>query len=245
MNPVALVTGASRGIGAATAKLLADSGYRLCINYRRDHTAAERIVQYVRDAGSEAMAVQADVAHEDQVLRLFNALDERFGQIDLLVNNAGIVRPQQRFEQITEDRIQEIFSVNVFGTLLCAREAVKRMVKLGGGCIVNVSSAASRTGSPNEYVDYAASKGAIDTLTIGLAKEVATQGIRVNAVRPGFIETDMHSDGGEAERVKRLSAMIPAGRGGLPEEVARTIVWLASAEASFTHGSIVDVAGGV
>jgi len=248
MNKVALVTGASRGIGAATARLLAECGYQLCINYCRHRDDAEAVVREARAFGVDALAIKADVANEPQVLDLFRRIDSEFGRIDLLVNNAGIVRPQQRLEALTANRLQQLFSVNVFGAMYCAREAVKRMARGhggSGGCIVNVSSIAARTGSPNEYVDYAASKGAIDTLTVGLAKEVAKEGIRVNAVRPGFIETQMHRDGGEPERVRRLANSIPTGRGGLPEEVAQTIVWLASDEASYSHGAMIDLAGGV
>lgn len=247
MNKVLVVTGGSRGIGAETAKLGAARGYSVCINYNRNREAAEVLVDQIRAAGDEALAVQADISREAEVLRLFRTVDEELGNITALVNNAGILDRQIRVEETDEARLQRIFAVNVVGSFLCAREAVKRMsTRHGGkgGAIVNVSSAASRLGSPGEYVDYAASKGAIDTLTIGLSREVADEGIRVNAVRPGFIYTDMHADGGEPGRVDRIKHTLPMKRGGHPVEVANAILWLLSDEASYTTGSFIDLAGG-
>lgn len=247
MNKVLVVTGGSRGIGAETAKLGAARGYSVCINYNRNREAAEVLVDQIRVAGGEALAVQADISREAEVLRLFRTVDDELGTITALVNNAGILDRQIRVEETDEARLQRIFAVNVVGSFLCAREAVKRMsTRHGGkgGAIVNVSSAASRLGSPGEYVDYAASKGAIDTLTIGLSREVADEGIRVNAVRPGFIYTDMHADGGEPGRVDRIKHTLPMKRGGHPLEVANAILWLLSDEASYTTGSFIDLAGG-
>jgi len=247
MNKVLVVTGGSRGIGAETAKLGAARGYSVCINYNRNREAAEVLVDQIRVAGGEALAVQADISREAEVLRLFRTVDDELGTITALVNNAGILDRQIRVEETDEARLQRIFAVNVVGSFLCAREAVKRMsTRHGGkgGAIVNVSSAASRLGSPGEYVDYAASKGAIDTLTIGLSREVADEGIRVNAVRPGFIYTDMHADGGEPGRVDRIKHTLPMKRGGHPVEVANAILWLLSDEASYTTGSFIDLAGG-
>lgn len=247
MNKVLVVTGGSRGIGAETAKLGAARGYSVCINYNRNREAAEVLVDQIRAAGDEALAVQADISREAEVLRLFRTVDEELGNITALVNNAGILDRQIRVEETDEARLQRIFAVNVVGSFLCAREAVKRMsTRHGGkgGAIVNVSSAASRLGSPGEYVDYAASKGAIDALTIGLSREVADEGIRVNAVRPGFIYTDMHADGGEPGRVDRIKHTLPMKRGGHPVEVANAILWLLSDEASYTTGSFIDLAGG-
>lgn len=222
-------------------------GYSVCVNFNRNREAAERLVDQIRAAGGEALAVQADISREAEVLRLFRTVDEELGNITALVNNAGILDRQIRVEETDEARLQRIFAVNVVGSFLCAREAVKRMsTRHGGkgGAIVNVSSAASRLGSPGEYVDYAASKGAIDTLTIGLSREVADEGIRVNAVRPGFIYTDMHADGGEPGRVDRIKHTLPMKRGGHPVEVANAILWLLSDEASYTTGSFIDLAGG-
>lgn len=244
MSRILLVTGASRGIGAATARLAAQRGYAVCINYRQDAAAAEAVAAGIIDAGGDAVAIRADVSEEADVLRLYDAIDARYGRLDALVNNAGILERQTGIEGIDADRALRIMKTNVIGPMLCAREAVKRMSRRQGGAIVNVSSAAARTGSPGEYVDYAASKGAIDTFTRGLALEVATQGIRVNAVRPGFIRTDMHADGGEPGRVARTAPSIPMRRGGEPEEVAEAILWLLSDAASFTTGSCLDVAGG-
>ncbi|WP_372895219.1 glucose 1-dehydrogenase [Stieleria sp.] len=240
---VAIVTGASRGIGAATARLLGRNGYRVAVNFRQRSNAAQAVVEQIVADGREAFAVQADVSDEHEIRRLFAAVDDRWGRLDALVNNAGILEPQATVQAITADRLNRIFSVNVIGPFLCCREAIHRMND--GGNIVNVSSIASRTGSPNEYVDYAASKGAIDSLTIGLAKEVAGRGIRVNAVRPGIIETEIHADGGERGPAQRIGATLPLGRPGKSEEVAEAILWLVSDRSSFTTGQLIDVAGGI
>jgi NAD(P)-dependent dehydrogenase (short-subunit alcohol dehydrogenase family) len=247
MSKILLITGASRGIGAATARIAATQGYEVCVNYRSDENAANEVVHQINNAGGRAIAIQGDVALESDVVRLFRTIDRDAGPISALVNNAGILEPQMRVEDMSVGRLQRVFATNAIGSMLCAREAVKRMsTKQGGkgGTIVNVSSMAARLGSPNEYVDYAASKGAIDTFTIGLAKEVASEGIRVNAVRPGLIYTDMHASGGEPGRVDRLKASTPMERGGEPEEVARAILWLLSDEASYVTGTFIDVSGG-
>ena len=247
MNKVLLITGASRGIGAATASLAASQGYRLCINYRSQRDAAEALVREIQQQGGKAIAVQADVSDETQVVRMFEQVDQQLGTLTALVNNAAVLDIQTSLEQISAARLQRILATNVIGSFICAREAVKRMsTRHGGhgGAIVNVSSGAAKSGSPHEYIDYAASKGAIDSMTIGLASEVAAQGIRVNAVRPGFIYTDMHADGGEPERVDRVKQSVPMKRGGQPQEVARAILWLLSEEASYTTGSFIDVSGG-
>ncbi|MBD9575167.1 SDR family oxidoreductase [Pseudomonas sp. PDM23] len=247
MDKVMLITGASRGIGAATALLAAERGFAVAINYRREQQAAQALVAQITAAGGAARAFAADVANEEDVLRLFREVDEAFGRLDVLVNNAGILERQMRLEDMDVARLQRVFAVNVTGTFLCCREAVKRMAQKHGGkggSIVNVSSMASRLGSPNEYIDYAAAKGAVDSLTIGLAKEVAAEGIRVNAVRPGLIRTDIHASGGEPGRVERLQSAIPLGRGGDAEEVARAILFLASDESSYSTGGFVDVSGG-
>ncbi|WOC25266.1 SDR family oxidoreductase [Pseudoalteromonas sp. N1230-9] len=241
-NPVVLITGGGRGIGAATAKLFAEQGYDVCINYKSDHASAEQVADEINTLGVNAYLFQADIADEQQVLAMFAKLDEQVARLDVLINNAAMMQPQMPLLEMNAKRINAILSCNVTGAFLCAREAIKRMDK---GSIVNVSSGASRTGSPNEYLDYAASKGALDTFTIGLAKEVASKGIRVNAVRPGLIYTDMHRDGGEANRVDRLKSKLPLGRGGEADEVASAIYFLASEQASFTTGSFIDVSGGL
>ncbi|GAB4160734.1 MAG: SDR family oxidoreductase [Cyanobacteria bacterium J069] len=247
MQNVVIITGASRGIGAATALLAAEQGYAICVNYHRNAEAAHGVVHSIRQSGGRAIALAADIASETEVMRLFEAVDQQLGTVTALVNNAGILESQMRVENMDAARLHRIFATNVIGSFLCARAAVKRMsTRQGGtgGAIVNVSSVASRLGLPGEYVDYAASKGAIDTLTIGLAKEVAEEGIRVNAVRPGFIYTDIHASGGEPNRVERVKAQVPMLRGGQAIEVARAILWLLSAEASYTTGAFIDVAGG-
>lgn len=243
----ALVTGGSRGIGRATALLLAQEGYQVAVNYHQRAAAAEEVVSLIRLQGGKAFSVQADIADEKQVMAMFCDLDNRGALLSALVNNAGILFQQARVEELSAERINRVFAVNVTGTFLCCREAVKRMSYQHGGqggAIVNVSSAAARSGAPYEYVDYAASKGAMDTLTKGLSLEVAAQGIRVNGVRPGFIYTDMHADGGEADRVSRLASSIPLQRGGEPEEIARAVLWLLSDAASYITGSVIDAAGG-
>lgn len=247
MRKTALITGASRGIGAATALRLATDGYQVCVNYLNNEAQAQSVVDQIRDSGGQACAIQADASLEQNIIRLFEQCEKELGSPDVLVNNAAILRAQLPLMEMTSERIHDVLSVNVGGVFLCCREAIKRMsIERGGhgGVIVNVSSCAARTGSPGEYIDYAASKGAIDTLTVGLALEVAKQGIRVNAVRPGFIYTDMHADGGEPERVDRLKNRIPLGRGGQADEVAAAIAFLASDESSYTTGGFIDVAGG-
>jgi NAD(P)-dependent dehydrogenase (short-subunit alcohol dehydrogenase family) len=242
-----LITGGGRGIGAATALLAAQRGYAVCVNYRRDAIAAADVVNTITDQGGHAIAVEADIAIESDIVRLFQTVDEKLGPLTALVNNAGVLEKQMRVEAMDIERLRRIFATNVIGAMLCAREAVRRMsTKRGGagGAIVNVSSIAARSGSPREYVDYAASKGAIDTFTIGLAHEVADEGIRVNAVRPGFIYTDMHASGGEPGRVDRVKAFVPLQRGGTTGEVANAILWLLSEESSYTTGGFIDVAGG-
>lgn len=247
MNKSIIVTGGSRGIGAATARLAAARGYSVCVNYLKNGESARSVVEDIESRGGRAMAVAANVAEEEEVERLFSTAESRMGPLYGLVNNAGILEKQVRVEDIDSARLKRLFAANVVGSFLCAREAVRRMsIKRGGqgGSIVNVSSAASRLGSPGEYVDYAASKGAIDTLTIGLSKEVAGEGIRVNAVRPAFIYTDIHADGGEPDRVDRVKDSLPMKRGGHPEEVANAILWLLSEEASYVTGTFIDLAGG-
>ena len=247
MKPVILITGGSRGIGAATALLAAARGYAVAVNYRRNQTAALAVVDKITQTGGEAIAVAADVAVESDVLRLFETVDAQLGPLTALVNNAGILEQQMRVEQMDAGRLHRIFTTNVIGCFLCAREAIRRMSTThggAGGAIVNVSSGAVHMGSPGEYVDYAASKGALDTMTAGLAREVAADGIRVNGVRPGFIYTDIHAAGGEPDRVDRLKNNVPLKRGGQPEEVAAAILWLLSEEASYTTGALLDVAGG-
>ncbi|CAI0707232.1 MULTISPECIES: SDR family oxidoreductase [Serratia] len=247
MTKIALVTGASRGIGRATALLLARQGYAVGVNYLQDAAAARQVVAEIESLGGRALALQADIADEAQVMAMFSALDAGLGTLCALVNNAGILFQQGNIEQLTAERINKVLSTNVTGYFLCCREAVKRMAQRHGGrggAIVNVSSAASRLGAPGEYVDYAASKGAVDTLTTGLALEVAAQGIRVNAVRPGLIYTEMHASGGEPGRVDRVKDSLPMRRGGQPQEVADIIAWLLSDAASYVTGSFIDAAGG-
>ena len=247
MNEVLIVTGGSRGIGAATARIAGRSGYAVCVNFLKNKAAAKQIVDKINADGGHAIAVGADISKEEEVLELFSTVDDSLGKISALVNNAGILERQMRIEDMDEKRLNRVFITNITGSILCAREAVKRMsIKNGGngGTIVNLSSAAARLGRPGEYIDYAASKGAIDTFTRGLAQEVAEDGIRVNAVRPGVIETDIHASGGEPGRVERIKDTIPLKRGGQPEEVAKAIMWLLSSESSYTTGSLLEVSGG-
>lgn len=247
MQQVVLITGGGRGIGAATAKLAARRGYVVCLSYVNDRRAAETVADEIRRTGGTAHVVHADVSVEHDVVRLFEAVDATCGPITALVNNAGILEPQMRVDRMDAGRLTRVFATNVVGAMICCREAVRRMsTKQGGagGSIVNLSSAAARLGSPNEYVDYAASKAAVDTLTIGLAKEVGDEGIRVNAVRPGLIHTDIHASGGEPNRIERLAATVPMKRGGTAEEVAAAIAWLLSDEAAYVNGAILDVTGG-
>ncbi len=244
---IMLITGASRGIGAATAKLAAAAGYFVVVNYHNSKAAAEQLVSEIQSNNGGAVSIQADIADEAQIVNMFSAIDKLQGSLVSVINNAGILEPQMRLETMDIARLQRIFSANITGQFICSREAVKRMsVKHGGkgGTIVNVSSVASLTGSPNEYIDYAASKGAMDAMTIGLSKEVAAEGIRVNAVRPGFIYTDIHASGGEPDRVNRLKESIPMKRGGTVEEVAEAILWLAGDKSSYTTGSFINIAGG-
>ncbi|HAS6795250.1 NAD(P)-dependent oxidoreductase [Vibrio parahaemolyticus] len=242
MNKVVIVTGASRGIGAATAKKLAEQGYDVCVNYRAQSEAAHQVVRDIQANGGKAIAVQADVSDEQQVLNLFDATENALGSVTHLVNNVGVLFTQSPLADISLERFQTVMNTNVVSCFLCCREAAKRFS--AGGAIVNVSSGASRSGAPFEYVDYATSKGAMDTLTKGLSLELAERNIRVNGVRPGFIYTDMHADGGEPNRVDRLSPQIPLKRGGTVEEVANAIAWLLSDEASYVTGSFIDIAGG-
>lgn len=247
MTKVALVTGASRGIGRATALLLARQGYAVGVNYLQNEAAAQQVVAEIESLGGRALALRADIGDESQVQAMFSQLDATLGPIDALVNNAGILFQQSSIEQLTSERINKVLSTNVTGYFLCCRETVKRMAHRHGGqggAIVNVSSAAARLGAPGEYIDYAASKGAVDTLTTGLALEVAAQGIRVNAVRPGLIYTEMHASGGEPGRVDRVKSSLPMQRGGTPEEVAEIIAWLLSDAASYVTGSFIEAAGG-
>lgn len=247
MNKVALITGGSRGIGAATALLAASQGWTVAINYLRHAHAAEAIAQKIRDAGGVALTIQADVSVEADVITMFETIDHELGTLGALVNNAGVVDHASRVDQMLGERLRRMFSINVLGSFYCAREAVRRMsTRYGGagGSIVNVSSAAARLGSPHEYVDYAASKGALDVLTIGLAKEVAGEGIRVNSVRPGVIDTEIHASGGRPNRLDEITPGVPMGRGGTPEEVAQSIVWLMSDASPFTTMSFLEISGG-
>lgn len=244
---VLLVTGGSRGIGAATARLAAAQGWAVAVNYTANSLAADEVVRHIRSGGGHAITVQADVADETQVLRMFEKVDAKLGRLTGLVNNAGVVDVTARLDEMTMARWRRMFDINVMGSLLCAREAVKRMATRhggDGGAIVNVSSAAARLGAPGQYVDYAAAKGAIDAFTIGLAKEVASDGIRVNAVRPGLIETEIHASGGLPNRVNDLRHQVPMQRGGTADEVAQAIVWLLSDAASYTTMSLLEVSGG-
>jgi len=247
MSKIMLITGSSRGIGAATARLAAAEGYALCLNFHQRQDIAQQLLEELRGVGAHAIAVRADIADEAQVANLFATVDEQFGRLDVLVNNAGMLERQMRLDEMDAARLMRVFATNVTGSFLCAREAVKRMsTRYGGngGAIVNVSSIAAKLGAPNEYIDYAAAKGAIDSMTLGLAKEVAAEGIRVNAVRPGVIRTEIHASGGEPGRVERVKASVPMGRGGEAEEVAEAILWLASEKASYTSGALLDVSGG-
>jgi NAD(P)-dependent dehydrogenase (short-subunit alcohol dehydrogenase family) len=247
MKKVLVVTGGSRGIGAAVARLAAQDGYAVCLSYLSNRAAADAVVASIAAKGGVAIAVKADVAIEQDVVRLFDEVDASLGRVTALVNNAGILEQQSRVEDMNAARISRIFATNVIGSFICAREAIRRMsTKPGGagGAIVNLSSRASRLGSPNEYVDYAASKGAIDTFTDGLAKEIAAEGIRVNAVSPGIIYTEIHASGGDPDRVERMKDLIPMKRGGTAEEVARAVLWLLSEESSYTTGASINVSGG-
>jgi NAD(P)-dependent dehydrogenase (short-subunit alcohol dehydrogenase family) len=244
---VALITGGSRGIGAATALLAAARGWDLVIGYARQGEAAQAVAEQARSLGAQCLAVQADVGDEAQILQLFAAVDRHFGRLDALVNNAGVVDAAQTVAEYSRQRLERMFRINAISPFLCAREAVLRMSTAHGGrggAIVNVSSIASRLGAPRQYVDYAASKGAMDVMTLGLAKEVAAEGIRVNAVRPGLIDTDIHASGGQPDRVQRLAPNVPMRRGGTPEEVADAIVWLMSDGSHYTTGSLIEISGG-
>ncbi|MCP4333335.1 MAG: SDR family oxidoreductase [Gammaproteobacteria bacterium] len=247
MSKVLLITGASRGIGAETARLAAERGYALCLNYLNSHEAIEKLAASLGGDGHQVMIFQANVGVESEVMAMYEAIDREFGRLDALVNNAGILEQQSDLADMSRERWKRILDINVIGSFLCAREAVRRMSTLHGGhggAIVNLSSRAADLGAAHEYIDYAASKGAIDAMTIGLAKEVGDQGIRVNAVKPGLIYTDIHADSGEAGRVDRLKTGVPMQRGGLPIEVAESILWLLSDASSYTSGSFIDVSGG-
>lgn len=247
MDKVLLITGSSRGIGAATALLAAREGYRICINYHSDHAAAEQVCAQVRELGAQVIAVQADVSDEDEIIGLFARIDAELGPVTHLVNNAATVAQASRVEEMSEFRMLRMMKTNVVGPMLCAKHALLRMSPRHGGkggSIVNVSSVAARLGSPGEYADYAASKGAIDTFTLGLSREVAGEGIRVNAVRPGYIFTDFHALSGDPLRVNKLEPGIPMGRGGVAEEVAEAIIWLLSEKASYATGTFIDLGGG-
>jgi NAD(P)-dependent dehydrogenase (short-subunit alcohol dehydrogenase family) len=246
-TPIVLVTGGSRGIGAATALQCARAGYDVAVNFAHDAAAAESVVDAVRALGRRAIAIGADVSQEAEVLAMFAAVDAQLGPLAALVNNAGVVDVGARVDAMSVERLTRMFGINVIGSVLCAREAVRRMSTLHGGrggAIVNLSSAAARLGAPGQYVDYASAKGAIDTFTLGLAREVATEGIRVNAVRPGIIETDIHASGGQPDRAAQMAPLVPMRRAGTVDEVAQAIVWLMSDAASYTTGAILDVGGG-
>jgi len=245
--PVILITGGSRGIGAATALLAAQSGYAVAVNYQSNSLAADEVVRSIRDSGGQAMALQADVSQEDQVLAMFARIDAKWGPLAALVNNAGVVDVRSRVDSMAVARLSRMLNTHLLGSFICAREAVLRMSELhggSGGAIVNLSSAAAKHGSPGQYVDYAACKGAIDTFTLGLAKEVAAEGIRVNAVRPGIIETDIHASGGEPDRAQQMATQVPMQRPGSAQEVAQAILWLLGLQSSYCTGAILDVAGG-
>ncbi len=247
MSKIILITGGSRGIGAATALLAARAGYAVAVNFSANPVAADEVVRQIRQSGGSAISVQADVAQESQVLAMFEKVDAQLGRLTALVNNAGVVDRTERVDGMSVARLKRMFDINVIGSMVCAREAVKRMsTRYGGagGGIVNVSSAAARLGAPGQYVDYAATKGAIDVFTLGLAKEVAAEGIRVNAVRPGIIETDIHASGGLPDRARDLAPQVPMQRAGSADEVAHSILWLLSDEASYTTGALLDIAGG-
>lgn len=247
MSPVVLITGASRGIGAATALLAARAGYAVAVNYAANSLAADEVVRQIRQGGGNAITVQADVADEAQVLAMFEKVDAKLGRLTALVNNAGVVDQTSRVDAMSMARFKRMFEINVYGSFVCAREAVRRMsTRHGGtgGTIVNLSSVAARLGAPGQYVDYAAAKGAIDSFTVGLAKEVATEGIRVNAIRPGIIETDIHASGGLPNRAREMAPQVPMQRPGSAEEVARSILWLMGPESSYTTGTVLDVTGG-
>lgn len=247
MSPVVLITGASRGIGAATALLAAEAGYAVAVNYSANSLAADEVVRHIRAAGGTAMSVQADVGDEAQIMAMFEKVDAKLGQLNALVNNAGVVDATSRVDAMSMARLKRMFDINVLGSMLCAREAVRRMsTRHGGegGAIVNLSSVAARLGAPGQYVDYAAAKGAIDSFTVGLAREVATEGIRVNAVRPGIIETEIHASGGLPNRARDMAPSVPMQRAGSAEEVAQSIVWLLSPASSYVTGTVLDVTGG-
>ena len=247
MKKIIVVTGGSQGIGASTAYLAARKGYTVCINYSRNEIAANDLVSKIESEGGQAVAIKADVSKEEEIVQLFEYVDTNVGKVTALVNNAGIIESQMRFVDMTSERLEKIFATNVIGSFICAREAIKRMSTRQngtGGSIVNLSSVAARLGAPFEYIDYAASKGAIDSMTIGLAKEVAEENIRVNAVRPGIIDTQIHAKGGEPGRIERLKNIVPLRRAGQTEEVANMILWLLSDEASYVTGAIFDITGG-